>query len=58
MHFTKGPLREYERMMKEKPRNNREPVKTMQERDCRHCRYFDQSSGTCSKKKCVLLDKE
>jgi len=56
MYFTKGKLIEYERMMKETPGFNHRPVKTMKERDCKHCLNFDQSLGKCGKEKCVLFD--
>ncbi len=56
MYFTKGPLRKYERMMQEKPKHERDPVKTMQERDCKHCLHFDKQREKCSKKKCVIFD--
>ena len=56
MHFTEGHLRKYERMMQEKPRHERESVKTMQDRDCKNCLHFDAYSGKCSKKKCVIFN--
>lgn len=56
MHFTEGPLREYERMMQEKPRNDRKPVKTMQERACKYCMHYDKQSCKCSEEKCILFD--
>ena len=56
MYFTKGQLREYERMMQEKPGHDRKPIKTMKERDCKHCLYFDKRCYKCSKEKCALFD--
>ena len=43
MYFTEGQLREYERIMQEKPGYNRRVIKTMKERDCRNCKHFDES---------------
>jgi hypothetical protein len=56
MHFTEGQLREYERMMQERPGYDRRPIKTMKERDCKHCLYFDERYYKCSKEKCILFD--
>lgn len=56
MYFTEGQLREYERMMQEKPGYNRRPIKTVKERDCKHCKFFDEHSHKCSKEKCTLFD--
>ncbi len=56
MHFTEGQLREYERMMQEKPVHDRRPIKTMKERDCKHCLNFDERCHKCSKGKCALFD--
>lgn len=56
MYFTEGQLREYERMMQEKPGYNRKPIKTVKERDCKHCQFFDEHSHKCSKEKCTLFD--
>jgi hypothetical protein len=56
MYFTEGRLRTYERMMQEKPKHDREPVKPVREDDCTQCRYFDKHSGKCSKEKCVIPD--
>lgn len=53
MYFTEGRLRTYERMMQEKPKHDREPVKPD---DCAHCLHFDKHSGKCSKEKCVIPD--
>lgn len=56
MYFTEGQLREYERMMQEKPGHNRRPIKTVKEKDCKHCQFFDEHSHKCSKEKCTLFD--
>lgn len=55
MHFTEGPLREYERMMQEKPRHEQDPVKIMQDRDCKHCLHYNKKLKKCSQKKCVIF---
>jgi hypothetical protein len=56
VYLTEEQLREYERMMREKPGHDRRPVKTMDERDCKHCLYFDEHCHKCSKEKCTLFD--
>ena len=56
MHFTEGHLREYERLMQEKPGYDRRSTRTMKERKCKHCLYFDKHFHKCSKDKCVLFD--
>jgi hypothetical protein len=56
MYFTEGQLREYERMMQEKPGYDRRPIKTVKERDCKNCLYFDERCHKCSKEKCTLFD--
>jgi len=56
MRFTEGQLREYERMMQEKPGHDHRPIKTTKKRDCKHCQHFDQHYRKCSKEKCVLFD--
>ena len=43
MYFTEGQLREYERMMQEKPGFNHEVVKTTVKKDCMHCPVFVSS---------------
>ncbi len=53
MYFTEGQLREYERMMQEKPGFNHETVKTTVKKDCRHCPHFDELYLKCSKEKCI-----
>jgi len=55
MYFTEGWLRTYEHMMQEKPRHDRAPVKTMQDRDCKHCLHYDTQHEKCSKKKCTVF---
>jgi hypothetical protein len=54
MYFTEGRLRSYECMMQEKPKHERDPVKTMQDRDCQHCLHFDRQLKKCSKEKCDI----
>lgn len=56
MRFTEGQMLEYERMMQEKPLYDRRPIKTMKERDCEHCLYFDESCHKCNKEKCTIFD--
>lgn len=56
MHFTEGRLREYERMMQEKPIHDRRPIKTMKERDCKNCLHFDKRYHKCSREKCTIYD--
>ena len=56
MFFTEGESHEYERMMQMKPGYDRRSVKTMKERDCKNCLYFDASCQKCSKKKCTIFD--
>jgi len=56
MYFTEGQLREYERMMQEKPGYNQRTVKMMKERDCKHCPNFNDYCNKCSKKKCDIYD--
>ena len=58
MHFTEGPLREYERMMQEKPGYDRRPIKSMKERDCKHCPHFNEHCRKCSKERCGIFDDE
>lgn len=54
MYFTEGRLRTYERMMQQKPKYDREPVKPVREEDCAQCQHFDKHSGKCSKGKCII----
>lgn len=56
MHFTEGHLREYERLMQEKPGYDRKYIKTMKERECKHCPYFHKGFNKCSREKCALFD--
>lgn len=56
MLFTEGKRREYERIMQEKPGFDHRPVKTMKERDCKHCLYYDESCRKCSQEKCVVFE--
>ncbi len=56
MYFTEGRLRKYERMMQEKPRHERDPVKTMQDQDCKHCLYYDKEHDKCSKERCAVFN--
>jgi len=58
MHFTEGPLREYERMMQEKPGHDRRPIKSMKARDSKHCLHFDEHCRKCNKEKCALFNDE
>jgi hypothetical protein len=52
MYFTEGRLRKYERMMQEKPRLERDPVR---DRDCKHCLHYNKQLKKCSKEKCVVF---
>jgi len=54
MYFTEGQLREYERMMQEKPGYDRRPIKSMKERDCKPCPHFDEHCRKRGKEKCAL----
>lgn len=56
MYFTEGRLRQYEHIMQQKPGFYRESVKTMKERGCLHCRYFDRGSQKCTMEKCMLFE--
>ena len=56
MLFMVGKDREYERLMKQTPGFDRKPVRTMKERDCEHCLYYDEQSRKCSQKKCVVFE--
>lgn len=56
MFFTVGKRREFERMMQETPSFDRLSVKTMKERDCKHCLYYDESNRKCSREKCVVFE--
>ena len=51
MYFTEGWLRQYECMMQEKPKNERELVKTVKEKDYKNCLHFDEHGEKYSKKK-------
>ncbi|MCR6546118.1 hypothetical protein [Dehalobacterium formicoaceticum] len=55
MYFTEGRLRAYERMMQEKPRHEHDPVKTMPDRDCKHCLHYDTQHEKCSKERCIVF---
>lgn len=55
MYFTEGRLRTYERMMQEKPRHERDPVRTMLDRDCEHCLHYDTQHEKCSKERCIVF---
>ncbi len=55
MYFTEGRLRAYERMMQEKPRHEHDPVKTMPDRDCKHCLHYDTQHEKCGKERCVVF---
>lgn len=55
MYFTEGRLRTYECMMQEKPRHERDTVKTMQDRDCKQCLHYDTQHEKCNKKKCTVF---
>lgn len=56
MNFTEGKLLEYERMMREKPGFDHKPDRTMNERDCKHCLYYDKHHRKCSEEKCIVFD--
>ena len=55
MHFTEGELRQYERLMQEKPGFNHRSIKTMRERECKKCLHFDENSHKCRKEKCPIF---
>jgi hypothetical protein len=54
--FTAGKDREYERMMKENPGFDHRPIRTMKERDCKHCLYYDETLHKCSLEKCAVFE--
>lgn len=54
MNFTEGKDLEYERLMRQKPGFNKQRNKTIQERDCPHCLYWDEALQKCPHKKCVV----
>ena len=55
MLFTEGKSREYERMMQQQPGFDHRSVKTMKERDCLHCLYYDNKAKKCSLGKCTVF---
>jgi len=54
--FTVGKDRIYERLMCESPGFDRRPIRTMKERDCKHCLYYDKQLCKCSQEKCVVFE--
>ena len=56
MLFTVGKDREYERIMKETPGFDRRLIRTMKERDCEHCLYYDDQTRKCSLEKCAVFE--
>lgn len=56
VYFTEGKLIEYERIMQENPGFDHRLIKTMKERDCKHCLYFDEHLHKCSKEKCIVFN--
>jgi len=54
--FMVGKDREYEYLMKQIPGFDRKPDRTMKERDCKHCLYYDESNRKCSLEKCVAFE--
>lgn len=55
MLFADGKLQEYERIMQQKPGFDRRPVKTMKERDCPYCLYYDHKAKKCGIKTCTVF---
>lgn len=56
MLFTEGKLKEYECMMTQKPGFDKRPIRTMAERDCKHCLHFDEKKKRCKFNKCAVFD--
>jgi len=56
MFFAEGKLRQYESMMTKVPNFDSKPVRTMKERDCKHCLYYDKPNHKCSQKKCYIFE--
>ncbi len=56
MLFMVGKDREYERLMKQIPGFDRSPIRTMKERDCKHCLYYDEQLRKCSLEKCAVFE--
>lgn len=56
MTFTEGKLLEYEHMMRKAPGFDRRRIRTMKERDCKHCLYYDEHLRRCSLEKCIIFD--
>lgn len=56
MLFTTGKDRKYERLMCESPGFDRRPIRTMKERDCKHCLYYDETLRKCSLEKCAVFE--
>ena len=56
MYFAEGKLRQYESMMTKVPNFDSKPVRTMKERDCKHCLYYDKPNHKCSREKCYIFE--
>ncbi len=56
MLFTVGKDLEYERLMRIPPGFDKRLVRTMKERDCEHCLYYDTQTRVCSLKKCAVFE--
>ncbi|WP_415535883.1 hypothetical protein [Dehalobacter sp. 4CP] len=55
MYFTEGQLREYERIMQEKPGYDRKPFKKPEQKDCRLCPKCDKRSDKSGKERHALF---
>lgn len=55
MLFADGKLQEYERVMQQKPGFDHRSVKTMKERDCPYCLYYDHKAKKCGLKTCTVF---
>ena len=60
MLFTEGKHREYERLMQEKPGENRKRKRiffaTAENRDCPYCLYYMSKKKRCLYDKCIVFE--
>jgi hypothetical protein len=56
MLFTVGKDLEYERLMRIPPGFDKRHVRTIKERDCENCLYYDEQSRKCSLEKCAVFE--
>ncbi|RNC62893.1 MAG: hypothetical protein AWM53_01819 [Candidatus Dichloromethanomonas elyunquensis] len=55
MHFTEGQLREYERIMREKPGYDRKSLKAPKRKDFRLCSECHKHCDKCGKEQHALF---